>query len=158
RGEQPMRAILVGLAAGVGIILSSGVVSAAGIITTIAGGGPGAGIPAAEQPVSAYSLVFDPAGNLYLSNGISSRLERREGATGLLVPVAGRNDGLNNGLALPCGTDLGDGGPATVACIQYPGGIDRDVAGNLYVADFGNQRIRKVDAVTGIITTVAGGG
>jgi len=52
----------------------------------------------------------------------------------------------------------GDGGPATAAKLQYPRGIAFDAANNLYITDQGNQRIRKVNAVTGIITTIAGNG
>src|SRR5713226_2703979 len=50
----------------------------------------------------------------------------------------------------------GDGDPATSASLQIPRGLARDSAGNLFIADTGNHRIRRVDAVTGIITTVAG--
>ena len=52
----------------------------------------------------------------------------------------------------------GDGGPAASAQLANPIGVAVDGEGNLYVADVGNNRIRKVDAVTGTITTVAGNG
>src|SRR5204862_4840547 len=52
----------------------------------------------------------------------------------------------------------GDGGPATAAALYNPTGVALDGAGNLFIADWGNQRIRRVDAGTGTITTVAGGG
>ena len=51
----------------------------------------------------------------------------------------------------------GDGGPATQASLYYPLGVAVDNAGNIYIADYGNHRIRKVDT-SGIITTVAGNG
>src|SRR5437667_389822 len=51
----------------------------------------------------------------------------------------------------------GDEGPATAAELTYPSGIAVDNAGNLFIADQSNQRVRKVDAATGTITTVAGG-
>jgi len=150
-----MRRAIVGLLSGAALVLSSVIAArAAGIITTIAGGGPAPGMLATDQPMQPISVLFDPAGNLYISDDRFSRVQRRDAATGILVPVAGRS----NEFGRPCGTDLGDGGPATAACIQYPGGAALDAAGNLYVADFGNARIRKVDASTGDITTVAGGG
>ncbi|HJQ83403.1 MAG TPA: hypothetical protein VKA21_04960 [Candidatus Binatia bacterium] len=52
----------------------------------------------------------------------------------------------------------GDGGPATSACLYYPSAITVDPAGNLFIADTYNDRIRRVDAVTGLISTVAGNG
>src|SRR5204862_8328112 len=52
----------------------------------------------------------------------------------------------------------GDGGPATAAALYNPTGVALDGAGNLFIADGGNQRIRRVDAGTGTITTVAGNG
>ncbi|MDG2306622.1 MAG: hypothetical protein P8R42_18615 [Candidatus Binatia bacterium] len=56
------------------------------------------------------------------------------------------------------GGETGDGGPATVAKIQGPGGQAMDAAGNLFFADTDNHRVRRVDASTGVITTVAGNG
>ena len=52
----------------------------------------------------------------------------------------------------------GDGGDATQACMDQPFGLALDIQGNLYIADSNNSRVRKVDADTGIITTVAGNG
>lgn len=52
----------------------------------------------------------------------------------------------------------GDGGPATAARLYVPMGLAFDAAGNLFVADTSSHRIRRVDSVTGIITTVAGNG
>ncbi len=52
----------------------------------------------------------------------------------------------------------GDGGPATSASLYGPAGVTVDAAGNIYIADTCNYRIRKVDASTGSITTVAGNG
>ena len=51
----------------------------------------------------------------------------------------------------------GDGGPATEAKLNAPAGLAFDAAGNLYIADQGNDRVRRVDT-EGVITTVAGGG
>ena len=52
----------------------------------------------------------------------------------------------------------GDGGPATSAKLNNPMSVRLDVLGNMYIADYGNARIRKVDVSTGIITTIAGDG
>src|SRR5262249_46941980 len=52
----------------------------------------------------------------------------------------------------------GDGGPAKAAFLYQPLSVAIDLAGNLYISDAGNRRIRKVDAITGIITTIAGNG
>src|SRR5580698_989828 len=56
------------------------------------------------------------------------------------------------------GGGIGDGGPATTAVISNPGGLAIDSGGNLYIADAGHNRIRKVAAASGIISTVAGDG
>ncbi len=53
--------------------------------------------------------------------------------------------------------DIGDGGPATTAWLRWPSGVAGDGAGNFYIADTSNHRVRKVDAA-GVITTVAGDG
>ena len=52
----------------------------------------------------------------------------------------------------------GDGGPATLASVRYPQGVEIDAAGNVYIPDSGNNRIRKIDRATGVITTIAGTG
>src|SRR5439155_453349 len=66
------------------------------------------------------------------------------------VAGGGAGDGIN--------TFAGDGGAATSASLNGPNGVALDAGGNLYIADYGNNRIRKVTAATGIITTVAGNG
>jgi sugar lactone lactonase YvrE len=150
-----MRAIALVLAAGTALTVTSSA-WAAGIITTIAGGGPAPNISATDQPLpGATSVLFDPAGNLYISDVFKSRVYRREAASGVLVAVAGSQD---HSPFQPCGSDLGDGGPATAACFFGPSGMALDGAGNLYVADWGNNRVRRIDASTGTVTTVAGGG
>ena len=52
----------------------------------------------------------------------------------------------------------GDGGPSVDALLNQPSGLGFDADGNLFVADFGNLLVRRIDAATGVITTVAGGG
>jgi sugar lactone lactonase YvrE len=126
-------------------------VTAAGTITTIAGNGSavfsGDGGPAVSAGLNyPANVAVDNAGNLYIADEYSNRI-RKVSASGIITTVAG-NGTLGSG---------GDSGPATSAQLYYPTGLAFDGSGNLYIADNGNQRIRKVDA-TGIITTVAGTG
>jgi uncharacterized protein (TIGR03437 family) len=89
-------------------------------------------------------VAVDSAGNLYIADTDSNRVY--EVSNGVMTTVAG------DGNDIFCG----DNGPATSACVFEPTGMAADSAGNVYIADFGNNRVRKVSA--GIITTVAGGG
>ena len=125
---------------------------ATGIITTVAGNGSlsfsGDGGPATSAGIgSPYGLAVDPGGNLYISDSFTYRVRRIDAATGMITTVAGNG---NSGFS-------GDGIPATSATLS-PTGIALDLAGNLYIADTGNQRVRRVSAATGLITTVAGNG
>jgi len=122
-----------------------------GIITTIAGNGTNgySGDGGAGTNASLYypfGVVADGSGNVYIADYYNSRI-RRVGASGIITTVAG------NGTA----RFAGDSGAATSASISYPMGVAFDLAGNLYIADTDNCRIRKV-ASNGIITTVAGNG
>ncbi len=124
--------------------------AATGIITTIAGSGiglfPGDGGPATAATLfSPAAVTADGAGNLYIAE---DRIRKVDSATGIITTVAGTG---TPGFS-------GDGGPATLASFEFPADITLDGAGNLYVADSNNERIRKVIAATGIITTVAGSG
>ena len=126
-------------------------VDAAGVISTVAGDGTrgygGDGGPAvAAQLSSPRALALDEAGNLYIADSSNSRI-RKVDAAGVISTVAG--DGTR-GFG-------GDGGPAVAAQLYLPYGVALDGAGNLYIADRNNNRIRKVDAA-GVISTVAGGG
>jgi sugar lactone lactonase YvrE len=124
-----------------------------GIITKVAGGGKtglGDGGPATSAQLSyPYGVALDAAGNLYIADAGYSRI-RKVDINGIITTVAG---GGNN----PGNDGVGDGGPATSAQLNNPPGVALDAAGNLYIADLDNHRIRKVD-INGIITTVAGGG
>jgi uncharacterized protein (TIGR03437 family) len=129
-------------------------VSPGGIITTVAGGGtPASGIgdggPAANAALfGPAGLALDASGNLFVSEGgIGGSRVRKISANGTISTVAG-----NGTFAFS-----GDGGPASSAAINEPVGIALDAAGNLYIADTSNFRIRKV-STSGIITTIAGNG
>ena len=91
-------------------------------------------------------LAVDAAGDLYLCDTNNNRVRRVDASSGLISTVAG------NGIS----GNIGDGGPAISAEMSGPSGLALDGAGNLYIADSGNNAIRRVDAVTGVITTVAG--
>jgi sugar lactone lactonase YvrE len=89
-------------------------------------------------------LVIDGEGNLYISDSFQHRVRRVDARSGLITTVAGTG---------ASGSD-GDGGPATQAKLGRPAGLALDAAGNLYIVDTAGSRIRRVDARTGIITTV----
>jgi len=127
--------------------------AASGIITTIAGTGETGSIghgQATKLSLDAPDgLALDSSGSLYIVvNGWHSvaKLDLSKGALSIVAGVGTPN--INN--------NLGDGGPATKARLAGPGGIAIDSADNLYISDNGNQRIRKITAATGIITTTAG--
>ena len=130
-------------------------VDAAGNISTIAGTGAngfssGGGTAASAQLDFPNGLVVDSAGDLYFADENNHRI-RRVDAAGNIATFAGTGAG---GIF---GAFGGDGGPATAAAFRYPPNIALDNAGNLYIADYGNRRVRKVDAA-GNIATIAGTG
>ncbi len=92
-------------------------------------------------------LAFDGAGNLYVADTGTNRVCRVT-AAGIVTTIAG--SGVRR--------YSGDGGLAVQAQLNQPTGIAFDSGDNLYVADWGNQRIRKISAGSGVIGTVAGGG
>ena len=129
-----------------------------GIISTVAGGAAsgffGDGGPATGATLSAPSgLAVDAAGNLYIADTQNQRIRKVSAGSGIISTVAG-----SGAVGLNTGSFSGDGGPATAATLNVPLGVALDAAGNLYIADQSNHRIRKVDAGSGIISTVAGGG
>jgi sugar lactone lactonase YvrE len=90
----------------------------------------------------------DAAGNIYIADTGNNRIRKVDAATGFMSTVVNANVGA------PVGSK-GDGGQGANALINNPGGLALDAAGNLYFADTGNNKIRKL-ATNGIITTVAG--
>lgn len=125
-------------------------VNTQGIITTFAGTGTpghaGDGGPAINARFNQnQGARFDKAGNLYVPQCLGASV-RKIDTSGNISTVAGN---FTEGFS-------GDGGPAINAQLQCPSGVTIDAAGNLYIADDFNNRIRKVDTA-GIITTIAGG-
>jgi hypothetical protein len=136
-----------------------------GTIVTIAGNGisgyGGDGQPAVNARLTVLqAVVVDKAGNLYVGmNGIH-RVRRIDAKTGIITTIAGSVPfeivrGLSPGPGL--GGYGGDGGPATQALLFNPQHLALDAAGNLYISEVLNHRVRKVDT-NGIITTVVGTG
>jgi len=124
-----------------------------GTITTIAGNGtPGFSGDGGAATLASLDLptvlAIDSNGNLYLADTNNHRIRKLTATTGLITTVAG------NGLQ----QFSGDGGPATAASIDSPSGLAVDSAGNLYLADTHNHRLRMVSAATGLISTIAGTG
>ncbi len=126
-------------------------VSANAIITTVAGNGAcgysGDGGPArSAQLFFPEGLALDASGALYIADTRNQRI-RKVTPNGVITTLAG------NGAA----GYSGDGGPATAAELNWPGGLALDGGGNLYIADSANYRVRKL-APDGTITTAAGNG
>ena len=127
------------------------------IITTIAGSGEngydGDGKPATEAALHTPSAVAAaPNGNIYIADTLNYRIRMVDVKTGLIHTVAG--DGTPGDPQ-----NVGDGGPATSAHLNMPSDVAIDArTGDLYIADMHHNRVRKVDATTHIITTVAGSG
>ena len=116
-------------------------------IDTIAGGDIGDNGPANLALLNdPFDVAVDGAGNIYISDWGNARI-RRVDSTGTITTVAGTGEHGNKG----------DGGPAVEAQLNAPTGLALDGAGNLYIADSGNHRIRRIDT-EGIITTIAGTG
>ena len=126
-------------------------VDPSGTITTIAGTGEpgysGGGGPAVQaQLAGPRGLVVDSAGNLFIADTGNYRI-RRVDPSGTITTIAGTGESGYSG----------DGGPAARAQLALAYGVAVDSAGNLYITDTGNYRIRRVDP-SGIITTIAGTG
>ena len=133
---------------------------ASGAITTVGGNGSysacGEGGPTRDACLGRPTgIALAPDGTLFVVDGENARVLRIDPATGRVGRFAGGHIGF-----------CGDGGPAIEACFQNLGNVVRDPDGNLYVADLGTEdqgglgdvvgRVRRIDAASGIVTTVAG--
>jgi streptogramin lyase len=126
--------------------------AATGIITTVVGQGTKAGFEgdgglATDAKLNSPTGVYvDVSGNIYAVDTKNDVIRKVDATTNIINSVAG------NGTA----GFSGDGGPATLAQLDYPEAVWVDSSGNMFIVDTDNCRVRRVDATTGIITTVAG--
>ena len=123
------------------------------IITPVAGTGErgyqGDGAPAATALLSEpFMCAFDTAGNLYIAEAMNHCVRRVDRDSGIIVTIAGTGE---QGYS-------GDGGPATHATFNQPYSLQVDTNDDVYVVDRLNYVIRRIEAATGIVTTVAGTG
>jgi len=130
-------------------------ISTSGIITTVAGIGGSSGFSgdgglATSAKLNAPTDVcIDASGNLYIADRDNHAI-RKVSTSGIISTVAGIGGSLNYGFT-------GDGGAATSAKLNKPNSVSIDPAGNIYISDYTNNRIRKVNAA-GIISTIGGNG
>lgn len=132
---------------------------ATGILRTVAGAGtvPGfngdGGLATNAVFYQPHAIALASNGDIYVADRGNNRIRKITAATGIITTVAGIGPGGGSD-----GGFAGDGGLATSASLNRPSGVAVDAVGNIYIADAANNRIRKVDATTKIITTVAGNG
>jgi sugar lactone lactonase YvrE len=124
-------------------------ISAAGVVSTLAGTGSASYVNSANPLLAAFSLprgmALDSVGNLYIVDVGNGSIRRRDAATGAVTTLAG------------VGTPGYQDGPGVIAQFSSPAGIIRDTRGNFYVSDANNYRIRKVSP-DGTVSTIAGSG
>lgn len=133
------------------LLLGSGVHDACGqdLVGGGAKGNSGDGGPAARARLdSPFDAAFDSAGNLYFSDTGNHSIRKVDAKTREIATIAGTGKAGFSG----------DGGPATKAALNEPYGVTVDPAGNVYFADRLNRRVRRIDAATGVISTIAGNG
>jgi sugar lactone lactonase YvrE len=141
---------LVGVGGGAAASVLPGIINATAGSATGAAGSTGDNAAATSALLAApSSAAVDTFGNTYVADTANNTVRRIAVGTGTITRVAGT-------VGMPGYT--GDGAAATAATLNKPSGVAVDGAGNLYIADTGNNVIRRVDAVSGIITTFAGTG
>ena len=143
-----MKKLLLGILFLVPFVLKAQTITTfAGCGTSCTGLGDGGPATAAviQDPVGSK---FDKSGNLYFASCISGNRIRKIDLTGVITTIAGNTTGSFGG----------DNGPATAALLNAPVDVAFDTSNNLYISDPQNFRVRKINSITGIITTVAGNG
>jgi hypothetical protein len=122
------------------------------IIYTIAGDSlpdwNGDGEPALDAGMDPYGVAIDRYGDIYIADYANNRIRFVNSTTQAIITIAGDTSQAY----------LGDGGPATSASLFNPTAVALDDSGNIFIADFGNNVVRKVSVSTGIISTYAGNG
>ena len=126
---------------------------ATGVITTVAGTGAegysGDGGPAVSATLNQiYALIIDANNDIYVVDRLNAAVRRIEAATGIITTVAGTGEPGYSG----------DGGPGNMAQLREPNDVFLDGRRGLLIADIQDQRVRRLDLATGIITTFAGNG
>jgi sugar lactone lactonase YvrE len=118
-------------------------------LVLVAGGGDGAdGSPALQAKLTGpFGVAFDEAGNMFIVEMTGNRV-RKVDRNGILTTIAGTGAKGNSG----------DGGPASAAQLNEPHSLAVAANGDIYVSDTGNNRVRRIDARTGIISAFAGTG
>lgn len=127
------------------------ITAATGFISTVAGIGSGGfsgdgGAATAARLQSPYDVTVDASGNLFIADVSNNCIRKVTASTGVISTVAGTT---SPGFS-------GDGAAATLAKLYQPFSVAIDASNNLYIADAVNNRIRKVTASTGVISTIAG--
>jgi hypothetical protein len=151
--NQGSRAPVRAAAFALGLVLACSGLHAAGAITTVVGDGVygynGDGILAtASEIAGGPDLCLDLSGDIFVADSGNYRIRRVDALTGLISTIAGTGvPGYN-----------GDGIAATAADLEGPGDLRVDSADNIYFSDNGNNRVRMVSALTGLISTLAGDG
>ena len=119
-----------------------------GIITTTAGTGS-CGYSAdnimatTAQLADTYDVALDGSGNVYIADAANHRIRKVTVSTGIITTIAGTGNNIYNG----------DDIAATLATLYFPTGVAVDGSDNVYISDTNNNRVRKVTASTGMITT-----
>ena len=123
-----------------------------GVITTVAGSGDfraaGDNGPARQAGLDTDDIAVDGDGNLYIADFFNNRIRKVTAADGNIKTIGG----------IGIAGDAGDTGKAVQAALDGPTGISVDAQGMVYFADYYNNRVRKIDQKSGMITTVAGTG
>ena len=127
--------------------------AATGVITTVAGTGAegysGDGGQASQATVNQiYSICVDANGDIYIVDRLNAAVRKIDAATGIITTVAGTGEPGYSG----------DGGPGNLAQLVEPNDAFLDGKGGLLIADIQDQRVRRLELTTGIITTFAGNG
>ncbi len=133
-------------------------VTPGGLITTVVGTGVAGfagdgGLATLAQLNTPTGVGIDQAGNILIADRNNQRIRRVSATTGIITTVAG-----NGVQCLPTTNPCGDGGPPTSAQLNFPFTVRVDAAGSLLIADTNSNRVRRVDALTGLMLNVAGDG